>query len=180
MKIKIADLEKKLNFKLKKNYKSVGVDTAQITGIVFLKTDKTDLYIDGLVLGFKTKDKKEIYGTMVRTFEKLFNDENLAIIEDTFVGFNRKGSIELTRYGSFALAECIKKNIEYEIILARSARAKFKIDLNSKEYKKKYGKGKSKQAVSDWVNNLDIKLQDNNLVDAFILALCGICEGIKI
>ena len=165
-------MEEKLKKTIKKNFKSIGVDTAKITGIIFLKTDDIYIYIDGLVLGFKTENKKEVYGTMVRTFEKLFNEEDLAIIEDTFIGFNRKGSIELTRYGAFAIAEVIKKSIPYEIISAVSARSKFKIDT------RKYGKGKSKKAVADWVNEIGVKLVDNNLVDGFVLALCGICEEI--
>ena len=178
MKIKIDDLEKKIPYKLRRNFTSIGVDTAKVTGIVFLKSDKIYLHIDGLVLGFKTENKKEVYGTMVRTFEKLFQEEDIAIIEDVFVGFSRKGSVELTRYGSFAIAECIKKEIPYEIISAISSRAKFKIDTRSKEFKKKYGKGKSKLAVADWVSSLGISLNDNNLVDAFCLGMCGICKGV--
>ena len=172
MKIKIIDLEKKLNKKIKRNFKSIGLDTAQKSGIVFLKTDKTYLYIDGLVLGFNTKDRKEIYATMVKTFEKLIQEEDIAVIEDVFIGFNRKGSLELVRYGAYAIAECIKKSIDYEIILAQTARAKFKIDTRSE------GKGRSKIAVGKWVYSLGIDLKDNNLVDGFILALLGICKDI--
>jgi hypothetical protein len=172
MKIKIVDLEKKLNKKIKRNFTSVGVDTASVTGIVFLKSDKEYLYINGSVLGFHTKNKKEIYGSMIRTFGKMFTTEDIAIIEDIFIGFNRKGSLELARYGAFALAECIKKDIPYEIILAQTARAKFKIDTRSE------GKGKSKIAVGKWVFNLGIDLKDNNLVDGFVLGLLGICEDV--
>ena len=170
MKIKISDLEKKLGKKIKRNFKSIGVDTAQTSGIVFLTTDDEYVHMDNLVLGFKTKNKKEIYSSMVKTFEKLFQNENLAIIEEVFVGFSRAGSVELSKYGAFAIAECIKKDISYETISAVSARSKFKIDT------KKYGKGKSKLAVASFVKELDIDLTDNNLVDAFILALLGIIE----
>lgn len=172
MKIKIKDIENKLDYKLKRNFKSLGVDTAQTSGLVFLKTDKEYIYIDHLVLNFKTKEPKEIYHTMVKTFEKLFQDEDLAIIESVFVGFSRHGSVELAKYGAFAISECIKKNISYETISAISARSKFKIDT------KKYGKGKSKLAVADFVKNLGVDLKDNNLVDAFVLSLIGLCEDI--
>lgn len=173
MKISIKELEKKLPYKIKKNFKSIGVDTAQVSGIVFLKTDSKYINIDHLVLSFKTKNKKEVYHTMVKTFEKLFNDENIAIIEEVFVGFSRAGSVELAKYGSFAIAECIKKDIPFETLSAVSARAKFKIDTRSE------GKGKSKIAVAKWVKSIGIDLTDNNLVDGFVLALCGLCEGIK-
>lgn len=173
MKIKINELEKKLSYKLKKNFKSIGIDTATTTGIVFLKTDEEYLHIDGLVLGFKTNNKKEVYATMVKTFEKLFQGEDIAIVEDIFIGFSRKGSIELARYGSFAIAECIKKEIPYEIISAVSARSKFNIDTRSE------GKGRSKIAVGKWAKDLGINLTDNNLVDALVLSLCGHCNGIS-
>ena len=173
MKIPIKQIEKKIDYKIKRNYKSVGIDTAQTSGIVFLKTDIKDLYIEGLVLNFRTKNHKEIYSSMVKTFEKLFQDEEMAIIEDVYVGFSRRGSVELAKYGAFAISECIKKDIPYEIISAVSARAKFKIDTRSE------GKGKSKLAVAKWVKSLDIDMKDNNLVDGFVLALLGICTGIS-
>jgi hypothetical protein len=171
MKIKIEDLEKKLNKKLKRNFTSVGVDTAQVSGIVFLKTDKEYVHIDSLVLSFKTKDSHEIYSSMINTFEKIFKDEDFAVIEEVFVGFSRAGSVELAKYGAFAISACIRKDIKFETISATSARSKFQIDV------KKYGKGKSKQAVADWVKNLDIVLGDNNIVDGFILALLGLIEN---
>ena len=170
MKIKIKNIENKLGKKIKRNFKSLGVDTAQTTGIIFLTTDNEYIYIENLVLGFKTKNKKEIYSSMVKTFEKLFQNENLAIIEEVFVGFSRAGSVELSKYGAFAISECIKKDISYETISAVSARSKFKINT------KKCGKGKSKLAVANFVKELNIDLTDNNLVDAFILALLGIIE----
>ena len=170
MKILIEDIENKLDYKFKRNFTSIGIDTAQISGVCFLKTDNEYLYIDSLVLSFKTKYHKEIYETMVKTFDRLFKNEDLAIIEEVFVGFSRAGSVELAKYGAFAIADCIKKNIPYETISAVSARSKFKINSQ------KYGKGKSKLAVADFVHDLGINLKDNNAVDAFVLALCGLCE----
>lgn len=172
MKILINDLEKKLSYKIKRNFKSIGVDTANVSGIVFLTTDDYNINIDHLVLSFKTKNHKEIYHSMVKTFERLFQNEDLAIIEEVFVGFSRAGSVELAKFGAFAISECIKKNIPYETISAVSARAKFKIDT------RKYGKGQSKKAVREWACNLGITLEDDNAVDGFVLALCGICEGL--
>lgn len=172
MKIRIEDLEKKIDYKIKRNFCSVGVDTAQISGIVFLKTDDVHVYIDHLVLSFKTKDNKEIYHSMVKTFERIFQEEDIAIIENVFVGFSRAGSVELTRYGSYAIAECIKKDIPYELISAVSARSKFKISTKSA------GKGHTKDAVAEWSRNLGVDFKDNNAVDGLVLALLGICEGI--
>lgn len=173
MKIKIKDLEKQLPYKIKRNYQVISFDTAQVSGISILKTDKEYLTIENLVLSFKTKNHKEIYETMVNTFAKLIDGkEDLAIIETVFVGFNRAGSVELAKYGAFAISECIKKNINYELISAVSSRANFKIDVRSE------GKGNAKKAVSKWLNNLGIKITDHNTSDSVILGLNGICEGI--
>lgn len=175
MKIKILDLEKKIPYKIKRNTSVIGIDSAQTTGIIFLKTDKTDIHIDYLVLSFKTKNYKEIYNTYVKTFEKLIDETiDFATIEQVFVGFSRAGSLELARYSTFVIAECIKKNVDYELISAVSARSRFKIDT------RKEGKGKSKIAVGKWINGtLGVEFTSNDLNDALILALCGICEDVE-
>ncbi|MHA1737853.1 MAG: hypothetical protein ACTSWD_04650 [Candidatus Heimdallarchaeota archaeon] len=137
-----------------------------------MKSDDKFIHIDSIVLGFKTKNKKEIYQSMVKTFERLFSDEDMAIVEEVFVGFSRAGSVELAKYGAFAISELIKKNIPFETISAVSARAKFKINT------RKYGKGKSKLAVSDFLKSIKIDVTDDNIADAIVLALIGICDGI--
>jgi hypothetical protein len=171
MKIKIADVEKVIGYKIKKNFKSVGIDTAQVSGIVFLRSDEEYVHIDYMVLSFKTKEHKEIYHSMVKTFEKLLESDLFAVIESVFVGFSRAGSVELAKYGAFAISECIKKGIDYELISAVSARSKFKIDTKS------CGKGKTKDAIGKWIKErLNVSFTDNNINDGFILALCGICK----
>lgn len=170
MKIKISDLENNIGYKIKRNFKSIGLDTAQISGIAFLTTDEEYLHVETMVLSFKTTNHKEIYETMVRTFERFFKNENIAIIESVFVGFSRAGSVELARYGSFAIAECIKKDIPYEIISAVSARSKFNIDTKSA------GKGRTKEAVKRWTDSVGFNFDDNNIVDAVVLGILGICQ----
>jgi hypothetical protein len=66
--------------------------------------------------------------------------------------FSRAGSVELAKFGAFAIAECIKKDMSYDTISAVSARSKFKI------YCRKYGKGQSKKCVAEFVKNLGIDL----------------------
>lgn len=172
MKILIKDIEKQIPYKIKRNFKVIGVDGAQVTGVVVLKTDEEYIDIDYMVLSFKTKDHKEIYHSMISTFARLFEQDQLAILEQVFVGFSRAGSIELARYSSFAIAECIKKGMEWELISAVSARAKFDIDTRL------LGKGRTKECVMMWIKKrLGIKFTDNNIADAFILALIGMCEG---
>ena len=176
MKIKIADLEKRIKYyKIKRNFISFGLDTAQVSGLVTLRTDNDYVHIeDYIVLSFKTKNHKEIYRSMVKTFEKMIDkNTNLAVIESVFVGKNAAGSVELAKYGSFAIAECIKKDINYEIISAVSAKSKLKIDTM------RFGAGKAKEAVGWWLKNvLGINLTDNNIQDACVLSILGICDGL--
>lgn len=172
MKIKIDSFEKYLPYKIKRNFSVIGCDLAAVSGIAFLKTDNEYLYTDYMVLGFKTKDHKEIYHTMVKTFYNLIKDVNLVVIEGVFSGISIGGSLELAKSSAFAIAVCILKDYAYEIIGPSTARAKFKIDVN------KFGKGKCKEAVAWWLEqNLGLKFTDNNISDATLLALCGLCEG---
>jgi hypothetical protein len=175
MKLKIVDLEKVLGYKIKKNFKSIGIDTAQISGIVTLTSNEETVDVDYSVLSFKTKNHKEVYHSMVKTFEKIIDDKMYAIIESVFVGFSRAGSVELAKYGAFAISECVRKGIDYDTISAVSARSKFKIDTN------KLGKGKTKQSVGLWIKEtLNVSFDDNNINDALILALIGICENMDL
>ena len=173
MKINIDKIEKATGYKVKRNFSCIGFDTAQRTGIAFIQTKKKVIQLDFIFLEFKDiKDTKKIYATMVKTFENLLRGEDKAIIEQVFVGFNRKGSVELARYGSFAIAECIKKDIDYDLVSAVSCRAKLKIDA------RKFGKGKAKKSVAYWLKEkLNIELHDEDISDAICLALLGILEG---
>jgi Holliday junction resolvasome RuvABC endonuclease subunit len=173
MKLKIVDIEKTLGIKIKRNFYSVGVDTATTTGLVFLKSSDKEIDIDYLVLSFKTANHKEVYNSMVKTFERVFEEGQFAVIEEVFVGFSRAGSVELAKYGSFAISACVRKGIPYETISAVSARSKFKIDTRSA------GKGNTKTAVGNWIKEkLNISFDDNNINDALVLALCGIVDGL--
>ena len=178
MKILIQQIESITGYKVKKNFISLGLDTAKRTGISIIKTSDKVATFDWMFIEFKDAgDTKQIYKTMVNTFENLFNEQNIAIIEQVFVGFNRAGSVELARYGSFAISECIKKKIPYELISALSCRSRLGIKTTAKAG---YGKGQSKKAVADWLkNNLDISLNDEDASDAVCLALLGILEGVK-
>lgn len=171
--IDIKKVENVTGYKVKKNFVSVGFDTAKRTGICFIKTNAKEIEIDWMFLEFKDAgNKKEIYKIMVNTFANILNKQNLAVIEEVFVGFSRAGSLELAKYGTFAIAECIKKNIDYEIISATTARSKLKIDS------RKFGKGKSKKAVAYWLKeNLNLELNDEDVSDATILCILGILEN---
>ena len=173
MKIKISELEKRLGYSIKKDFRVIGFDTAMICGIAFIRTDKIHAYLDWCYLEFQRENYNKTLKKMFKEFGMMLTTENLAVIEEVFVGFSRTGSLHLAKMGTMAIAQCIQKEIDFETILARSARAKFKIPT------RKYGRGKSKLAVKDWLQNtVGIKISEDNCVDALVLAFCGICEGI--
>lgn len=173
MKVLIKDIERKIGYKLKRNIRSLGIDNATIAGLVCLKTDDEFLYVDDyMVLNFNTKDHKERYHTIVKTYEKIIDSKlDFVVLEDTFMGFSRRGSMELARMGGLVIAEMVKKEVNYAIIGAISSRAKFSIDINA------CGKGNTKKAIMGWVKSLGFEFKDNNLADGFLLALLGIIEG---
>jgi len=175
MKLKIVDLEKQLGKKIKRNCKSLGIDLATTTGVSLIKTDNKNISFDYSVIKFSSQVKLR-YKQMVDLFKVLIQDNCMVVLEDTFVGLNKKGSIILSRLGGIPLCLSILKedeNVRWEIISAVSARGKFNIKTG------KYGKGKSKLAVMDWIKeNLGLDIKEDNKADATILGMCGIIEGL--
>jgi len=173
MKLKITELEKKLNYKIKKNFKAVGLDTAKRTGVAFITTDTKWVDIDFIFIEFNYENQKQMLTQMHREFKKIFSNENLAVVEEVFLGFNRAGSLHLAKMGTLAIGICIDKNIPFELIMASSARSKFGIDS------RKFGKGKSKESVAHYLKGIGIEVDDNDISDAIVLGLLGICEGLS-
>jgi Holliday junction resolvasome RuvABC endonuclease subunit len=172
MKIKITELENRLNYKIKRNFKVIGFDTASTAGIAFAKTDEEYIYLDWCYFSFEKKSEEDLLTQMYKEFGKVITDENFAVVEQVFLGFSRAGSLILAKMGTIAVAQCIAHNVPFKLISAVSARSKFKIDA------RKYGKGKSKLAVKDWMQNTaKIDIIEDNCVDALVLAFCGICEA---
>lgn len=173
MKIKIKELEKKLGYKIKKNFCCVGLDTASRTGVCFIKTTKEYVNLDWIFLEFNYNNQKDMLRQMHKEFGKLFTNEKLAVVEEVYVGFNRMGCLRLAKMGTIAIAQCLNKDIDFELISAMSARGKFSINT------RKYGKGKSKLAVADYLKEIGIEVDDADISDAVILGLIAICEGMS-
>lgn len=174
MKLLIKNLEKQLGKKIKRNYKSLGIDLATVTGVCLIKTDDKSISFDYSVIKFSSQTKLR-YKQMVDLFKVIIQDNCMVVLEDTYVGLNKKGAIVLSRLGGIPLCLSILKedeNVKWEIISAVSARGKFSIKTG------KYGKGKSKLAVMDWIKeNMGLTIKEDNKADATILGMCGIVEG---
>lgn len=174
IKLDMGEVEKALGYTVKRNTVSVGFDTATRTGIAQIKTNGKSLTIEWSFLEFESKDKHALYKNMYLAFKDILQAQDIAIIEDTFVGINPAGSLVLTRLGAFAIGLCIEKKIPWHLIRAVSARSILKIDA------RRLGKGKSKEAVALWLKEkLGLKLDDPDISDAIVLALLGVLEGIK-
>jgi len=176
MKIPIKKIEEVTGFKVKKNFISLGLDWATRAGVSYIQTNNKEVIIDYSFVEFKGNEPKEKRKLMVKSLEDIVGSNiNLAVVEDVFIGYSRGGSLELAKYHAFAISESIRKNVEYETILATTCRSKLGIKTTKKAG---YGKGKSKLAVADWLkNNLGIVLDDEDASDAIILALVGILIG---
>jgi len=173
IKLNIKDLEIKLNKKIKKNFSSIGVDTATHTGIGFITTTDKEITIDWALIHFEANKIQDLYIQMYKEFGK-FIDESVdcCVVEDVFLGMNPDVTIKLARFGALAMAQAINHNVHFETIGAKSSRAKlFKLDP------KKY-KGKTKEAVADYLKSIGIEIDENNCADGIILALLGIIDGI--
>ena len=170
MKLLIKDLERILNCKIRRDFKSIGFDTAKRTGICWLDVDKTHIVFDWCFIETEgLGNHKLIYKAMVEKFSEIIGGQDLAVVEQVFVGFSRAGSVELARYSSFVISECIHHKVPYELISATSARSKLEI---------KTVKGKSKESVANWLRqNLKLELKDEDISDAIVLALLGIIDG---
>lgn len=180
MKIPIAQLEKQLGYKIKKNVISLGWDTAEKCGVSIISTDDKDVNLDWFVLEFDKKDINHVYKELCEESSKILSTKcDICVIEDTYLKwFGKFPQVEvmkkLTRFGGIILANTINNGIDYKIIGATSARSKFKIKTTG------YGKGNAKLGVIDWIKTkLEIDLQEDNACDAIVLACLGICEGMN-
>jgi len=179
LRIKIKKLEKLLNYKIKKNFSSVGFDTAEVCGVGFITTTTKDVEINWEVLEFDKSNIRHVYKELCKESLNIMSRNcDMCIIEDTYLRFfGRFPQVDvlkkLSRFGGIILANAINNDIQYEIVGATQARSKFKISTAG------YGRGNSKEAVHDWLQKtLGIDLEENNACDAIVLALLGVCEGI--
>jgi len=177
MKIKIEQIEKITGYKVKKNFKSIGLDIAERTGICNISTTDQYATIKFNFLEFDNTDINRVYKDMYNSFKVSIFNQDIIVIEDSFYGMGNPDVFKkLTRFGSLALAVSLEKDVPRVFILATSSRSKLKI-LTTK--KAGYGKGESKKAVADWLRkNFAIDLKgDDDASDAIVLALLGILEG---
>jgi Holliday junction resolvasome RuvABC endonuclease subunit len=173
MKISIKDLEARLGKKIKRNFSSIGVDTATKTGLGFISVDDEEVDINWSLISFEANSIQELYKQMYKEFGNFIDKyTDVVVVEDVFLGMNPDVTIKLARFGGLAMAQAINNDIPFKTIGAKSARAKlFKLD--QKAYK-----GRTKQAVADYLKSIGIEIDEDNCADGVILAILGIIDGL--
>jgi len=196
---KIKDIEKRLGFKLRRNTYVVGVDTASITGLAILETDKKSLKIKTFIfklpvvkktdeLSDKFVEKLEFMLRSIRDFKKnefgqKKANKTVLVLENSFMGCNVVTFGLLRMLCGIIFAELFDNFEEIKIIFPMSARKNIGFKSEIKRVKGATNKEKTqsrknkKQELIDFINNIfKTEETDDNIVDAIILALNGLKE----
>jgi len=167
--IKITDLEKKLNIRIKKNAKVLGLDTATRTGWCLLITDNNIINKEYGFISVKTKDKNKYfqYNEIIDLFNNVIKKEYEVIIEDTFFRFNPSVFRLISRIGAIAYTLAHLKGCSVKYILATSARKNLGF----------LGNMKKKDFHIAFLNKSELDLADDiDIIDAYVLALNGLLD----
>ena len=172
MKIKTKVLEQRLNKPLKRNYISLGLDTASRTGWCTIKTGNVNTEIEYGFIDVKSKNMYfkfdqmiDIFGQMLRLMQVPVYDK-IVIIEDVFFGRNVHTTKLLARIGMIVYVLCKLSDLPKTFLLATQARCKIGIKSNLK-----------KVFVHERLEKmLKLGITDEDAVDAVILALAGLIK----
>jgi hypothetical protein len=192
MNFKIKDIEKRLGFKLKRNTYVLGVDTASITGLAILETDKKTLKIKTSIfklpvvkktdeLSEKFVEKLEFMLLSIRDFKKqeignrkIYQTKSILVLENSFLGCNPVTFGLLRMLCGIIFAELSDNFEEIKIIFPMSARKNIGFKSQLKKGTKREDK---KKELINFVNNIfGTKETNDNIIDSIILALNGLKE----
>ena len=172
--LKIKDLEEIFGCEILRNVTSLGIDTASNTGWCIAKTDNEEVHLS---VGFINIDVKNIkdkyqrnqlrYNAVYTHLKSLIKPEYRIVIENVFYGRNANTLIVLSRLG--AIAWTIAKEKGCEVIKWRLAcQARTILGLN--------GTAK-KEVVVETINRwLNLKIENDDEIDAIVLAFNGLTE----
>jgi Holliday junction resolvasome RuvABC endonuclease subunit len=197
-KLSIAEIEKKLNKKIRKDCVSVGWDVAEHqTGNCLLKTNKTDIEIVSLdkIITNPKDDIKHRLDYFVMELEKYKQsmperkEWRLNIIEDSFMGQNVNCLKSLVRF-STAIYLIFKKDVDYQdFLMPMQVRSRIGFNQKNEEeiqkikrgvFSKGKNKGKEKKVdlkvlVKGYLKRqFNVSIEDSDEADAFGLALAGL------
>jgi len=183
MKWTIKKIESKLQKQLKRNYLSFGLDIAlKVTGYAILKTTNTELIL--VDKGIIDTSKFNIITDRLNYIEKSIKNiiipnikDRVGVIEKPYIGINRNTAIVLAKSAGVAYS-VLRKKFPYTFFLsAVSARAR--IGFHSKkrtkeEIKAKIKKPNTKKLLQEFIKEKFNFVEDNNIVDGFVLSIAGL------
>lgn len=193
MKWKIKDIEEKINKKIRLNTLSIGFDVAEYnTGIYILKTDNKYIHeIKGLniIIPKNVKhtinDRLEMFDKEITKFSKKLKSKlyKIAIIEDCHLQYyyNVKTKKKMPQVWVLKILarfetlvwKALKNKVDYKFF-KQAYHARLKIGFKKDKSKSK----KVKEQVSKHIEKIfDLKIEEGNQVDAFVLALCALLKS---
>ena len=193
-KIKLSNVEEFLRIKLKRNFISIGADTASYhTAFAIIRTTDSYLILESLekieVPKLSKKDKMEKVLTNIDLYTEQLDDLknkwsqkykfDEAQIEDCYYRFSIQ-TTKLLAYNGILTYDRLKRISKFAtLIMPGSARARIKF----KKSGKKVSRNDLKKQIINYINiALDIQLvfEENDQVDAIVLALSGLAkEGVR-
>jgi len=181
-KINIKSVETFLDKKLKRNCIAVGYDVAMhSTGIVRIRTTEDFLVIEDMVKiitpnDISQNDALDLFTEQLDTFKNKENEKpkiDISIIEDCFFGQNVNTLKALARHSVLVYDRMKRISNITTFLMPTSARSKVGFVKSNKKVKA----GALKKEIMNFVSlALDIKMKDEHLADACLLALAGIIK----
>lgn len=176
---KITEIEKKINKKIVRKQRSIGIDVAEYhTGICVLDTNTKHLYL----LDFFKIDiskKKDIIYKILKFYKEFkmiikrigLTKNDIVIVEDSHLRFNVWTLKMLVRFSTIVvLLSALKSDFVYFI---QAIHARDRVGIPRKREKKV----KVKEHVKKWIKEkFDIDIKDDDKADSFILALEGLID----
>ena len=184
--LNIVDVESKLGVTLKRNWQALGLDVAKnVTGVCHLKTDDTQIRIQNVSVIDTSKQEclaecmdkfsDDIGKTFTHclTHEQSDQDRITCVIEDCWFGKNIQTVIRLAEFHALAYIEA-RKWVSFDnryFLLPSTSRAwvGFKKNRNNPLDTKA-------QLAVYLQQTLGVTFASNDIADAFVLALCALCD----
>ena len=170
LKIPIKTIETAFDITIKKNYTSVGVDTASRTGFCLARSLNHTVLFEYSFLDMSSRNNYHKYNTLIEYINTNFSDSTIngVVIEETFFSRNAKVFQFLSRIGGIVYAIFyLKKVKDKQFISAVQSRKALGLPTNKK-----------KVVVHEAFHNLipKIKIKDIDIIDAIVLALNGLIK----
>lgn len=168
IKIQNKDLSKILDFKVNRNIKVLGIDTATRTGWCTIDSLGSTSYIDYGFIDIDVKNEGVKYDLMIDFFQKQLDNfkPDVIIIEDTFLRFNVSVLKKLSRFGMIPYVLGKLSERQNQRFFIGPAEARKNIGLT--------GTAKKKVVHEEFKQKFNLEVDDEDIVDAIILAFNGV------